>query len=220
MVAWDKQANIFRLVAALLAIPAGAVGTYSVYRNFILGGVSCNALRSSIIATLDKNLPAEDKRALLREDVAQFDKNCGEKDPDARTIFDAALVPPPAPAQAAAASTAAPPATGAIGPVAIFGLSRSGEKRGWVVLARKHQGDADLEPNFDGFQIEGRNLPAPGTILVAKAMLPVWLDPLPPGKQDRSELQGRLASGACVKVLDSHPDPARLWVEVTPLNCK
>jgi hypothetical protein len=37
---------------------------------------------------------------------------------------------------------------------------------------------------------------------------------------DPSQLQGRLAEGACVRILSVRPATARLWAEVVPETCK
>jgi hypothetical protein len=208
-IAWDKHIKVFQLVGALLAIPAGVAGTYSVYHTYMSGGVSCSDLRNSIIATLDRNIAPEAKNKLLRADVGQFEKNCGEKDPDAKTIFQAAIAPvqpTPQPTQAAK-------------PVAIFGLSRSGEKRGWVPLFRRSE-DQKLEAAFDGYPITPGSLPPPGTLLTSRALVPVWLQPHPPGQNDPTQLQGRLAPGTCVRVLGLGPAPTKLWAEVRPEACE
>jgi len=198
----------------LLAIPAGVVGTYSAYRTYMAGGVSCSDLRNSIIVELDKNLAADVKRTLLRRDVEQFTKRCGDDDPDAKVIFEASV----APAQAAQATA---PKSAAAGPTPIFGLSRSGERRGWVAYFRRKPG-GNTEPNFDGIeQITPRSLPELGTVLTARIMVPVWLDPPPAGQvNDASSLQGRIAVGSCVKILARGPTGRPFWAEVAPEPCK
>ena len=215
MFAWEKHIKIWQLLGAVLAVPAGIAGTYSVYHNYISGGVSCPELRNSIIFTLDKNLAAEVKRTLLREDVTQFVKNCGDKDPDAKVIFESAVAP--APASQITSSTATSTATNA--PVMIFGLSKSGEQRGWVNLMRRN-GTGEAEPNWDGFPIAAKSLPPIGTVLTARVLLPVWLSPPPPGQiNDSSVLQGRVAAGNCVKVLTRGPIGRPFWAEVAPAAC-
>ena len=42
---------------------------------------------------MERSVAPETKRSLLRKEVNEFDKLCGEGDPDARTIFHAALTP-------------------------------------------------------------------------------------------------------------------------------
>jgi len=213
MFAWDKHIKIWQLVGALLAVPAGIAGTYSVYRNYVSGGVSCGELRSSIISVLDKNLSADIKRTLLREDVERFEKDCGDQDPDATVIFQAAITPPSAAQRAPNAS-----AVNQLG--AIFGLSKTGERRGWVSLMR-HIPAGNSEPAFDGAPIAPKTLPPVGTVLTARALVAVWLVPPPPGQvNDSSQLQGRIAAGSCVKILSPGPPGRPFWVEVAPEPCK
>ena len=69
MIQWDKHIKIWQLVGAVLAVPAGVAGTYGVFHNYLSDGVSCPQLKSSIIATLERNISAEAKRALLQETV-------------------------------------------------------------------------------------------------------------------------------------------------------
>ena len=80
--------------------------------------------------TLEKNIPVEAKRTLLRKEASQFEAKCSEVEPESNTIFQVALqeLDRPAPARAAARaprpvsserSAAAPrseAATGAVGP--------------------------------------------------------------------------------------------------------
>src|SRR5579863_1424229 len=201
MFAWEKHIKIWQLVGAVLAVPAGIAGTYSVYHNYMSGGVSCSELRGSIIAVLDKNLAADVKRTLLRGDVEKFEKNCGNEDPDARVIFHAAVAPP----TQAQAAQAQPAQNASAQPGAIFGLSKTGERRGWVNLLR-HSADGTTEPSFEGPPITLKSLPPMGSILTARFLLPVWLSPPPPGQvNNASALQGRLAAGGCVKVLTQGP---------------
>ena len=48
-------------------------------------------MRTNILATMERKIAADAERALLRKDIAEFDKTCGDGDPDARTVFQAAL---------------------------------------------------------------------------------------------------------------------------------
>jgi hypothetical protein len=100
---------------------------------------------------------------------------------------------------------------------AIFGLSTSGERRGWVALSRRDAGHKG-EPNFDGID-EGDNAPPPGARLSARRTIPVWLEPQIPGPNDPAMLQGRLGHGVCVEVLATRAGAYRQWAEVTPSAC-
>jgi hypothetical protein len=102
----DGVTKAFQLAGAVLAIPAAAAGTYTAYKTYFTADGACQAMRSAIVATLDKQMPAETKRALLRKDVAAFEEKCAAHDPDGAAAFRAALTAP------IAASAAAGPATG------------------------------------------------------------------------------------------------------------
>jgi len=225
MFALEKHVKIWQLIGAVLAIPAGIAGTYSVYRNYVTGDVSCEGLRSSIISVLDKNISDDAKRALLRKDVADFDAHCGAHDADAAAIFDAAVATPAlaAPAIAApaiAAPTEKRPVAPADAAAAIFGLSRSGEHRGWVSLFRR-EGEGRSEPNFGAPDpIEARSLPAIGQVMTARMMVPVWLDSPATGEtNDRSKLQGRIAAGGCVRLITRGAPGRPNWAQVEPAPC-
>jgi hypothetical protein len=212
MITWDKHIRIWQLCGAILAVPAGIAGTYEAYRNYLSDGVSCSELRGSIIATLDRNIPAEMKRTLLHETIADFDKNCAAKDPDARVVFDEALSTPPTPASGTGPVANAPP-------VPIFGLSKSGERRGWVAMIRR-DANHDEVSNFDagGTPVLSKAAPAVGAVVTTRRPMPVWLEPM--SANDPSQLQGRLAEGACVRILSVRSATARLWAEVVPETCK
>lgn len=215
MFALEKHIKIWQLVGAVLAVPAGVAGTFSVYRAYVVGDVSCEQLRSSIIGVLDKNIDAETKRALLRKDVANFDTHCGAKDADAQVIFDAALE---LPATAQSATAQKRPAAGS---GAIFGLSRGGEKRGWITILRRNS-DGQLEPNFasGGEPMTARSAPEIGALMTARMMVPVWLEPPPAGQANNpSDLQGRIASGSCVRLVAHGPTGRPNWAEVEPASC-
>ena len=100
---WDKLTKMLQLAGAMLAVPAGIAGVYSVYRSHFSSDIACQALRTAIVTTMEKNIAAEAKRSLLRKDVAEFEKTCGAIDPDAKAIFTATLhqleAPPPPPAR-------------------------------------------------------------------------------------------------------------------------
>jgi biotin carboxyl carrier protein len=88
---WDKFTRFMQIGAAALAIPAGAAGVYSAYRTHFTNDAACEKLRNAILTTMEKNLAAETKHPLLRRDVSNFEKSCGEIDPDAGAIFQASI---------------------------------------------------------------------------------------------------------------------------------
>jgi hypothetical protein len=221
----ENLVRTLQVIGAALAIPAAAAGTYTAYQNYFSTDETCHKLRINIIAVMERNVTPETKRSLLRKDVTEFDKLCGEHDPDARAIFQAALASAdhtvitdaghrPAEATGAhgeQASHAAQPAQ-----VGIFGASGAREQHGWVALSRR-KADSWI-PHFSGYDISESSLPPAGTVLSAKLMLPVWSEPQA-GTNDQSKLQSRLPTGACVRVLATRGGVNRLWADVAPTSC-
>jgi len=91
--AGDRPTGFFRLVstaqvvATLLAVPLGLGSGYSIYRSNFSPETTCQALRSTIIGMLDKNVDATTRRMLVRRDIEAFERNCGGVDPDAHAAF-------------------------------------------------------------------------------------------------------------------------------------
>jgi hypothetical protein len=100
------------MTGAALAIPAAAAGTFAAYQSYFSTDVTCQKLRNDIVGIMERHVDPDTKRSLLKKDVTEFDKLCGEGDPDARAIFQAAMSEHPAQATHAAAAPA-PLATGA-----------------------------------------------------------------------------------------------------------
>ncbi|MBV8109684.1 MAG: hypothetical protein JO012_07940 [Hyphomicrobiales bacterium] len=94
------------MTGAALAIPAAAAGTFAAYQSYFSSDVTCQKLRNNIVAIMERHVAPETKRSLLKKDVTEFDKLCGEGDPDARAIFQAAITEHPG--DAAHAPAAAP----------------------------------------------------------------------------------------------------------------
>jgi hypothetical protein len=107
MVKIEKLTTSLQLLGAALAVPAGAAGVYSAYHNYFSPEVMCQEMRNSTLVTLEKNIPAEAKRALLRKEVEQFESKCAEVEPETRTIFQVALQELDKPAVAPRAQRAA-----------------------------------------------------------------------------------------------------------------
>jgi len=217
----EQLVKLLQMTGAALAIPAAAAGTFAAYQSYFSTGMTCQRLRNDIVGILERNVAPDTKRSLLKKDVTEFDKLCGEGDPDARAIFQAAMSEHPAEAAHAAAATAPAAAdassqraqTAALG---VFGAPGSKDHYGWVALARRQSGS--WEPHFNGYAISDTSLPPSGTILSAKIMLPVWSEPQA-GANDQSKLHSRLPSGACVRVLSTRGGSGRLWAEVAPASC-
>lgn len=210
--------KIVQVAAAALGIPAAAAGTFSVYQTYFTDEVTCQKLRGSIISVLEKNVTPEARHTLLRKDVGEFDRKCGAADPDARTLFLAAMREGEAPAPNAASASAAPGTGARETPrtaVGVFGIS-GGEERGWVAIGRKS--DKAWEPNFTGYKISETALPPAGTVLTALHPLPVWQEPQA-GANDPAKLIGSLPRSACVRVAATRVGTGRLWAEVTPASC-
>ena len=216
----EHLVKLMQMTGAALAIPAAAAGTFAAYQNYFSTDVTCQKLRNDIMGILERNVAPDTKRSLLKKDVTEFDKLCGEGDPDARAIFQAAMSEHPTePAHAAAAG---PVPTGAssqraqTAAIGVFGAPGSKDRYGWVALARRQSGS--WEAHFSGYAISDTSLPPAGTVLSAKIMLPVWSEPQA-GANDQSKLQSRLPSGACVRVVSTRGGSGRLWAEVAPTSC-
>src|SRR5262245_5301342 len=91
----ESMVKLLQMTGAALAIPAAAAGTFAAYQSYFSTEVTCQKLRNNIVAIMERNVTPETKRSLLKKDVTEFDKLCGEGDPDARAIFQAALTEPP-----------------------------------------------------------------------------------------------------------------------------
>ena len=217
----DHLVRLLQMTGAALAIPAAAAGTFAAYQSYFSTDLTCQKLRNDIIGIMERKVDPDTKRSLLKKDVTEFDKLCGEVDPDARAIFRAAMSEHPAQASHAAAAPAPVPTgassqraqTAALG---VFGAQGSKDRYGWVALARRQSGS--WEPHFSGYAISDTSLPPAGAVLSAKMMLPVWSEPQA-GANDQSKLQSRLPAGACVRVLSTRGGSGRLWAEVAPASC-
>jgi hypothetical protein len=119
----EKLTTSLQFLGAALAVPAGIAGLYSAYHNYFSPEVRCQEMRNATLVTLEKNIPSEAKRALLRTDVSQFQAKCAEVEPETAMVFQVALQeldkpapapPAPKPAQKPAqVRPAAPPALAA-----------------------------------------------------------------------------------------------------------
>jgi len=208
--------RMLQITGAMLGVPAAAAGTFAAYQSYFSTDVTCQKLRNDIIGIMERNVAPETKRSLLKKDVAECDKLCGEGDPDARIIFQAAMAEHPAEAAHATAEAGVSPQRPQWASLGVFGAPGSKERYGWVAISRRQSGV--WVPTFTGYAISETSLPPPGTILSAKTMLPVWAEPQP-GPNDPSKMHSRLPSGACVRVLATRGGSGRLWAEVAPASC-
>ena len=141
----ENLVRLLQMTGAALAIPAAAAGTFAAYQSYFSSDVTCQKLRNNIIAIMERNVAPETKRSLLKKDVTEFDKLCGEGDPDARAIFQTAITEHPG--DAAHASAAAAPAHAGsslqrqqTAPLAVFGAPGSKEHYGWLGRAQSPAG--------------------------------------------------------------------------------
>jgi hypothetical protein len=214
---WEKFTKVMQVAGAALGIPVAAAGVYSVYNTYFSTATACQMLRSTIISTMEKNIPAETKGILLKKDIVEFEKTCGAIDPDARSIFTAALQQLESQAMAPASSTPTPAVkTRAALPALASFDAMQGERRGWVTLGRRDAAAGEL--NFEGSEFSATALPKVGTILTARWPMPVWAEP-PTSRPDLTTARALIQAGACVRVLAAHLSGERSWVEVVPAPC-
>jgi hypothetical protein len=224
--AWEHSIKGLQFAAAIPGVPAAVGGAYTAYQTFFTNEAACDKLRSTILATMERNVAVDTKSALLHSDIDTFSKNCGNSDPDARVIFQAALrklEAAPAPTAAAAlqstavGGTAAPPAPAPSKHViGLFG--GAAEQHGWVAISRRDEKSHEWVVNFSGYAIAETSLPPPGTVLTAQRPLPVWSE-VQIGNNDPSKLESRLPAGACVRVIATRGSGGRLWAEIAPASC-
>lgn len=86
-----RAMSILQIAGTLLAIPVGIGSAYTMYRANFSVDSACQALRSNIIAMIDKKIDAGTRRMLVRRDVESFEKTCGGVDPDAEAAFKTLL---------------------------------------------------------------------------------------------------------------------------------
>lgn len=221
----QRVATLLQVIGAALGIPAAAAGTYTAYQTYFSADATCQRLRTNILAVMERHIATDAKQALLRKDISQFDKDCGDSDPDARAIFQAVMQDfrPPAnvdgrtPRPAANAEPAAPVVHRQ--PLAVFGTSGPGDAHGWVAISRKNKSAGTWAVNFAGYAISEVSLPPAGTILTAQRPVPVWSELQGGTANDQSKLQSRVPVGACVRVLATRAGSVRLWAEVAPAKC-
>jgi hypothetical protein len=111
---FGRAMSALQIAGTLMAIPAAIGSTYSVYRANFSVEATCQSLRATIVAILDKGVDATAQHMLVRRDVEAFQATCGGIDPDATAAFKVLLtgekksVPVAAP-RLAPVATVAPP---------------------------------------------------------------------------------------------------------------
>ena len=83
--------TVVQMVGSLLAVPVGIGSAYTFYRANFSPEITCQSLRSGIIAMLDKGVDASTRRVLVRRDVETFEKTCAAVDPEATAAFKTLL---------------------------------------------------------------------------------------------------------------------------------
>jgi hypothetical protein len=114
MISQQRLVTLLQICGAALGIPAAAAGSYTAYKTFFSPEATCQSLRTNILAIMERRIAPDAKHTLLRKDVTEFDKTCGDSDPDARAIFQAALqdaTPPMRRAMPGASSASMPSAS-------------------------------------------------------------------------------------------------------------
>jgi len=213
--AWEKFTKILQLTGAALGVPVAVAGVYSVYNTYFSPTTACQNMRGAIISAMEKNIAAETKAVLLKKDIAEFEKTCGAIDPDARSIFVAALHQLEAEKTTAGAPAPAGKSRPGLTALASFDAMQ-GEQRGWVALGRRDAATGEL--NFEGAGISATVLPAAGAILMARWPIPVWAEP-PASRPDLTTARALVQAGRCVRVLAARPGGERIWIEVAPATC-
>jgi hypothetical protein len=89
--------TVVQMIGSLLAVPVGIGSAYTFYRANFSPEMTCQGLRSGIIAMLDKGVDASTRRILVRRDVETFEKTCAAVDPEATAAFKALLAAEKAP---------------------------------------------------------------------------------------------------------------------------
>jgi len=78
----EKLTTSLQFIGAALALPAGAAGVYSAYHTYFSPEVMCQEMRNATLITLEKNIPAEAKRTLLRKEASQFEASAVKWSPN------------------------------------------------------------------------------------------------------------------------------------------
>jgi len=129
--------RLLQITGAALGVPAAAAGTFAAYQSYFSTDVTCHKLRSDIVSIMEKNVAPETKRSLLKKDVTEFDTLCGDADPEARIIFQAAITEHPADATHADASAGASPQRAPRDSLGVFGAPSTKDHYGWVAISRR-----------------------------------------------------------------------------------
>ena len=81
-----------QFLGSFVGIPLALLGGYATYTSNFSVEAKCQSLRTSIVSMLDKKADPSTLRLLMQRDVAAFQRDCGEVDPDAVAAFKNLLV--------------------------------------------------------------------------------------------------------------------------------
>jgi hypothetical protein len=85
---WTKLKTA-RVCAGLLACAVAGLYPYASQQTVLSAEVACRGLRTSILSALEQNVDAGVKRALVHKDLAEFERSCALRDPDAKAVYSA-----------------------------------------------------------------------------------------------------------------------------------
>ena len=81
-----------QFLGSFVGIPLALLGGYATYSSNFSVEAKCQSLRTSIVSMLDKKADPSTLRLLMQRDVAAFQRDCGEVDPDAVAAFKNLLI--------------------------------------------------------------------------------------------------------------------------------
>ena len=73
----ENLVRLLQMTGAALAIPAAAAGTFAAYQSYFSSDVTCQKLRSNIVAIMERHVAPETKRSLLKKDVTDSTSSAG-----------------------------------------------------------------------------------------------------------------------------------------------
>jgi len=67
----DHVVKLLQIAGAAFGIPAAAAGTFAAYQSYFSTDVSCQKLRNDIVGIMERNVPPDTKRSLLKKEVTE-----------------------------------------------------------------------------------------------------------------------------------------------------
>jgi hypothetical protein len=207
-------------IGAVLAVPFGMTGAYSVYSSSLSTEATCKGLRGAIVAAIDKNVDLDTRRRLIRRDVEAFEHSCAAFDPDALEAFRIVLT------KDGAAAAAVPPAAEAVpvpvprpAPRTLAQPRRdAGHGEARITEARTTDSKATESRHADSHGVEARGLAAHGGDGVTGALArPVPLPAVPaPGPVPVPVLPPPLAEAPAPPPLAARAKRPAAWTPLRP----